>query len=203
MEGSVLSVEWLVQHIAMEFIFPILFPGDDLVGQNHRALPDARMVRKIVLLLKELTKPPEERKLDTYEPRVIQMLLQNGATRMAEDQEKTNKRKRKADENLKPADKGRQGSDKRQKKIHNCFKEIRAVPMENEEKGVDGDRRKDEREKPINEGDKNGKRGKQGEKKASKGGKGRGKVGKKEKKLEKDQLKISQFLKSSCKKEDL
>ena len=56
------------------------------VGQNHRALPDAQMVRKIVLLLKELKKPPEERNLDRFQPKVIKMLLQNGATRMAKDQ---------------------------------------------------------------------------------------------------------------------
>ena len=53
---------------ALDLIFPILFPDSELVGQNHRALPDARMVREILLLLIELTKPPEERNLDRYDP---------------------------------------------------------------------------------------------------------------------------------------
>lgn len=32
---------------ALDIIFPLLFPNDPLVGQNHRARPDALMCRKI------------------------------------------------------------------------------------------------------------------------------------------------------------
>ena len=95
---------------------------------------------------------------------------------MAKNQEQPNKDKRKADKNLTPADEGRQEAVKRQKTIDNCFKETKAISIENEEKGVDGDGRKDESEKPINKGDEHGKKGERGKRKGSKGGKGGGTV---------------------------
>jgi len=38
---------------ALDTIFPLLFPNDPLVGQNHRARPDALMCRKIVWLIRD------------------------------------------------------------------------------------------------------------------------------------------------------
>jgi hypothetical protein len=45
---------------ALDIIFPLLFPNDPLVGQNHRARPDTLVCRKIVGLIRELIKPGEE-----------------------------------------------------------------------------------------------------------------------------------------------
>lgn len=72
---------------ALDVIFPLLFPNDPLVGQNHRARPDALMCRKIVRLIRELIKPPKERKLAEYEPEIIRLLLQAGMVRSGKAQE--------------------------------------------------------------------------------------------------------------------
>jgi hypothetical protein len=37
---------------ALDIIFPLLIPNDPLVGQSHRARPDALMCRKIVKLIR-------------------------------------------------------------------------------------------------------------------------------------------------------
>ena len=44
----------------MDVIFELIFPGDELIGQNHRALPDAKMLRKFVQLFRGLLKPEAE-----------------------------------------------------------------------------------------------------------------------------------------------
>lgn len=65
---------------ALDIIFPLLFPNDPLVGQNHRARP-ALMCRKIVGLMREVIKPPEEQKLTEYEPKIIRLLFQTSSSR--------------------------------------------------------------------------------------------------------------------------
>jgi hypothetical protein len=64
--------------VALDIIFLLLFPNGPLIGQNHRAHPDALMCRKIVRLTRELIKPPKEQKLAEYEPEIIRLLLQAG-----------------------------------------------------------------------------------------------------------------------------
>ena len=71
---------------ALDIIFPLLFPNDPLVGQNHRACPDALMCRKIVGLIRKLIKPPKERKLAEYELEITRLLLQAGMVRSGKDQ---------------------------------------------------------------------------------------------------------------------
>ena len=66
---------------ALDIFFPLLFPNDPLVGQNHRARPDALMCRKIVGLIREVIKPPEEQKLTEYEPEIIRSLFQTSSSR--------------------------------------------------------------------------------------------------------------------------
>jgi hypothetical protein len=66
---------------ALDIVFPLLFPNDPLVGQNHRARPDALMCRKIVGLIREVIKPPEEQKLTEYEPEIIRLLFQTSSSR--------------------------------------------------------------------------------------------------------------------------
>lgn len=73
--------------IALGIIFPLLFPNDPLIGQNHRARPDALMCRKIVGLIRELIKPPKEQKLAEYELEIIRLLFQVGMVRSGKDQE--------------------------------------------------------------------------------------------------------------------
>ncbi len=46
--------------------FPLLFAGHELVGKNHRALPDILMHRLMILLLIQLQKPPLERDLAEF-----------------------------------------------------------------------------------------------------------------------------------------
>lgn len=72
---------------ALDIIFPLLFPNDPLVGQNHPARPDALMCRKIVRLIRELIKSPKERKLAEYESEIIRLLLQAGMVRIGDAQE--------------------------------------------------------------------------------------------------------------------
>jgi hypothetical protein len=38
----------------LESIFPLIFPGDVLIGQNRRSLPDTRMLVKVALKLFEV-----------------------------------------------------------------------------------------------------------------------------------------------------
>jgi hypothetical protein len=70
---------------ALDIIFPLLFPNDPFVGQSHHARPDALMCRKIVKVIRELIKPPKERKLAEYEPEIIRLLLQAGMVRSRKD----------------------------------------------------------------------------------------------------------------------
>ena len=70
---------------ALDITFPLLFPNDPLVGQSHHARPDALMCRKIVKVIRELIKPPKERKLAEYEPEIIRLLLQAGMVRSGKD----------------------------------------------------------------------------------------------------------------------
>jgi len=60
--------------VALDIIFPLLLPNDPLVGQNHRARPDALMCRKLVRLVRELAKPPGERDMGEYEPEIVRLL---------------------------------------------------------------------------------------------------------------------------------
>lgn len=71
---------------ALDIVFPLLFPNDPLVGQNHRARPDALMCRKIVGLIREVIKPPEEQKLTEYEPEIIRLLFQNSSSRNSKEE---------------------------------------------------------------------------------------------------------------------
>jgi hypothetical protein len=61
---------------ALDIIFPLLCPTNPFVGQNHRSRPDSLVCGKIVVLIRELIKPPKERKLAEYEPEIIRLLLQ-------------------------------------------------------------------------------------------------------------------------------
>jgi hypothetical protein len=45
----------------IDILFPLLFAGHHLVGANHRAGPDIKMLRLMTLLLIQLQKPPAER----------------------------------------------------------------------------------------------------------------------------------------------
>jgi len=45
------------------------------------------MCRKITVLIRELMKPPKERKLAEYEPEIIRLLLQAGMVPSGKDQE--------------------------------------------------------------------------------------------------------------------
>ena len=47
---------------ALDIIFLLLFPNGPLVGQNHRARPDALMCRKIVRLIREFDKTTKRTK---------------------------------------------------------------------------------------------------------------------------------------------
>ena len=47
----------------IDILFPLLFSGHHLVGQNHRALADAEQLQLIVILFEELCKPPNQRDL--------------------------------------------------------------------------------------------------------------------------------------------
>ena len=47
-------------------LFPLLFAGHELVGKNHRALPDILILRLMILLLIQLQKPPLERDLAEF-----------------------------------------------------------------------------------------------------------------------------------------
>jgi hypothetical protein len=49
--------------VALDFIFPLIFPGHHLAGLNHRALPDAQQLRLMTHLFVELCKSPEHRDL--------------------------------------------------------------------------------------------------------------------------------------------
>lgn len=59
-----LKNNWMVLHewkrnipginCKLESIFPLLFPGDELIGQNHRSLPDTQMLFKMALRLLEV-----------------------------------------------------------------------------------------------------------------------------------------------------
>ena len=48
---------------SQSLLFPILFPGNELIGKAHRASPDAQMLRLLSLLLVQLSKPPQDRDL--------------------------------------------------------------------------------------------------------------------------------------------
>jgi hypothetical protein len=48
---------------ALEILFPCLFEGHELVGQNHRAFPDTLQLRLMVMLFAELCKPLNQRDL--------------------------------------------------------------------------------------------------------------------------------------------
>lgn len=63
----------------LEVLFPLLFSGHDLVGQNHRALADASQLRLLVMLFEELCKPLNQRDL-SMQPKTIQdwVLRANG-----------------------------------------------------------------------------------------------------------------------------
>jgi hypothetical protein len=63
----------------LEFLFPVLFPGHELIGKNHRALPDAQMLRLLSLLLVQLSKLPEDRDL-LHLPLATQEFITSGRT---------------------------------------------------------------------------------------------------------------------------
>lgn len=50
----------------LDLLFPLLFAGHELVGKNHRALPDILMLRLMTLLLIQLHKPPLQRDLAEF-----------------------------------------------------------------------------------------------------------------------------------------
>jgi hypothetical protein len=50
----------------LDMLFPLLFAGHELVGKNHRALPDILILRLMILLLIQLQKPPLERDLAEF-----------------------------------------------------------------------------------------------------------------------------------------
>jgi len=33
----------------MDIVYPLIFPGDDLIGKNHRSLPDVQMLRNMTI----------------------------------------------------------------------------------------------------------------------------------------------------------
>lgn len=45
----------------LEVLFPHMFRGHELIGQNHQALADAQQLRLMVMQFEELCKPLEER----------------------------------------------------------------------------------------------------------------------------------------------
>lgn len=47
----------------LPFLFPLLFPGDPLIGRNHFSLPDTLQARKMFLLAIECMRLPEQRQL--------------------------------------------------------------------------------------------------------------------------------------------
>jgi hypothetical protein len=50
----------------LDMIFPLLFADHELVGENHKALPDILILRLMLLLLIQLQKPPLERDLAEF-----------------------------------------------------------------------------------------------------------------------------------------
>jgi hypothetical protein len=52
--------------MAMDVLFPAVFPDSPLVGRNHNALPDAIMLWKLTALLCESAKPIESRDLSRF-----------------------------------------------------------------------------------------------------------------------------------------
>ena len=50
----------------LDMLFPMLFAGHELVGKNHKALPDILMLRLMTLLLIQLQKPSLERDLAEF-----------------------------------------------------------------------------------------------------------------------------------------
>jgi hypothetical protein len=50
----------------LDMLFPLLFARHELVGKNHRALPDIMILRLMILLLIQLQKPPLERDLAEF-----------------------------------------------------------------------------------------------------------------------------------------
>jgi hypothetical protein len=47
-------------------IFPLIFPSSELVGMNHRSLPDARMLFHLTDLLCTLFDPPKTRDFSRF-----------------------------------------------------------------------------------------------------------------------------------------
>lgn len=50
----------------LDQLFALLFPGHQLVGMNHNAVPDIEMLRLMVLLLVQLQNPPAKRELKEF-----------------------------------------------------------------------------------------------------------------------------------------
>jgi hypothetical protein len=63
----------------LPLLFPVLFPGHELIGKNHRALSDAQMLRLLSLLLVQLSKLPEDRDLWQL-PSATQEFVTSGRT---------------------------------------------------------------------------------------------------------------------------
>lgn len=52
--------------MAMDVLFPAIFPDNSLVGRNQNALPDVMMLWKLTALLCESAKPVESRDLSEF-----------------------------------------------------------------------------------------------------------------------------------------
>ena len=75
-------------------IFPLLFPGSGLIGQNHRAAPDARMCQQVVKLVVKLSKPMTERDVGPYISPMEMSFRRAGARRFQEDRDLVQKGRR-------------------------------------------------------------------------------------------------------------
>lgn len=65
------------QSAALDVLFPVLFAGHKLVGENHRAMPDAQMLRLMALLLVQLRRSTQKRNLSIF-PLTTREFVKNG-----------------------------------------------------------------------------------------------------------------------------
>jgi hypothetical protein len=72
--------------VALDFIFPLIFPDHHLAGLNHRALPDAQHLRLMTHLFVELCKSPEHRDLLQFHRRLGKYLRARGPSSTAGSQ---------------------------------------------------------------------------------------------------------------------
>ena len=61
----------------LDIIFPVLFAGNSLVGKNHQAVADAKMLRLMVLLLIQLQKRVPDTDLSDF-PSTTQEFVLHG-----------------------------------------------------------------------------------------------------------------------------